>query len=372
MQGDHGWQAMIPAGDGVPARTRRVVEVAMQAAHLARLQRREREARALEAVRARYVRQVRRALGATRYERYRATLAELRAEQAAALHPPRGPKLSLARLAALGDRRRRASAALQRKLGLKVSALKAIGLQAQARIDKTLAPLTKGKGAVAKLVLPNDVPMKVLEGSMDFPAVVAPPYEGWGTWYEWNPLGAFTNQVVDHTNKDTGQVGNSNGISIHDASDIDICSADFRTSIGFWFKMPKTGLVEVWIEAQLGTGLHDCHLDDEWGVSDATSRQWSYLTLQTWGTPDGALRLAEMSSFYEVGCSDGDWSIQFLTSGSTYWAHLVSDVVYAKDAWVYVDIGVHNRNYVYTNDVEDDSRVDFNWFIPSVTVGSTG
>jgi hypothetical protein len=185
------------------------------------------------------------------------------------------------------------------------------------------------------------VPLEVRESGGNPWTIFTAPFQGQSGWYEWWPAGDFYKGVTDYTNKDNGQAGH------------------------------LSRLVEVWIEAQLGRGQHRLELDDEWGVSDSTVRQWSYLSLQTWGPPNSQLRTALMSEWYAQGYTDGSFNREFLTPGKTYWAHLFSDTVYAKNAWVYVDAGVYSRNYVYTNDVEAVSRVDFKWFIPRVYVDST-
>jgi hypothetical protein len=372
MEQDRIFEVNVPVGDGVPLHRRVEVEMHMRADQLERMKRAARARRALEGIRQAYVAGLRSRLGQSRYASYRAILSQVKAEKAEALHPPRGSKLSPEGFDALDERLRKRTLALLRKYRIDPATLKVLRRRARAEAARIAAPDRGKRSKELAFVLPRDVPREVRENEGNPWTIFTPPFQGSGSWYEWNPLGDFYKGTGDYTNKDTGQVGHYNRVSMYDASDIDMCHAHYRTSIGSWYKMPKTGLVEVWIEAQLGLGLHICDLDDEWGFSDSHVLQWSYLWLQTWGPPDSKERTALMSNFYEEGYTDEYWSTQFLTSGQTYWAHLFSDVSYAKDTWLYVDVGVYTHNYVYTNDVEAKSRIDFKWFFPRVYVDSTG
>src|SRR5688572_18400751 len=94
MQIDHGLEPIVPEGDGVPFRVRQAVEASMRADQAARMQRAAREGRALEDARKAYRSGVRTYLGAARHASYRALLVDLKARQAAELHPPQGPRMS--------------------------------------------------------------------------------------------------------------------------------------------------------------------------------------------------------------------------------------------------------------------------------------
>lgn len=362
--------------DRVPLAVRRKVREQMGATELEDTRRATRQALALGRLVRAARKEMQAAIGARRAALLADAIAGRRERLRRELEAARDAGVALDEVRKLGARRRRETAAILKRLGIDADRLRRISLRARRRADRLLAePSRRGKRPAGRLVLPDDVPADIRALKSNPWTVKSPPFPGWWWWFDHLNAADFGMSFDHFTSKDTGMAGVRSAITTYDASDIDIGIYDITTSVGFWYKTPAVGLIEVWIKAQCANARHWCWLDDEWGVSDSTVRQKNYLTLRVWDDSAatwGGFSRVLMSHFFEEGQTDGTWNIQWLTNGGTYWGHLFSDLSYPKNKWVWISAGTRNWNYVYTNDVEVESSFDTRWFIAQVLVDSTG
>jgi hypothetical protein len=234
--------------------------------------------------------------------------------------------------------------------------------KAMARIMKRPVPRYKGKPI--QIMRADDVPATIRKRRTNPWTVMAPPFDGWAwNYYGWRDGFKFTPTLyLDHAG---GFMGNRNYLYDSDAGDWDDAFIAYHTQVGFWYKMPKAGILEVWVEARPTEAQHYCSLYDEWGWSGSSVYQYNYITLQV---NNGSLRQSRSSYWWESGYTDGYWNNRYLTINppTSYWHHLYSMESYAKDAWVFVKIGSRSTNSTYANDVRTYSEIDFRWFARSV------
>jgi len=317
---------------------------------------------------------IRRLVGEEKYERFRAEIDAENREKARIMLPPRGPQMSREELRKLQTQRKERGIALLRKLGVELSALKALNEAHRKSIEQFIPPSPMRDGQIVSLILPENVPEDIRLGATKAGAAAAawstyrPPYAGAAWSYSWSSSG-FGVSFDRFLGSNSGLVGSSTELTNGDAGDSDYASVDYRTSVGFWYQMPAAGLLDVWIEGQPAKNRHYISLSNEWGWSDSSVAQRNYLTLKgTAGNTSSGVSLAQMSSLTKSGYTDGYWDNQYLTIGATYWAHLYSDIAFAAGQWVYVEIGNHNWNYAYANDVSTFSSTDFRWYLKSVWI----
>lgn len=364
-------QSEVASHTEVPFEARHAVIEQMKASEQADIKQTGEQASTAIQIRQEHREQIQKIMGADKYEQLRAYIAEQKQNQAKSMLPPHGPDMSIEELAKLDEKRKKEALTYIRELGVNVNQLKALGEQTRKRLADLVPPAPTEQGKPVILVLPDDVPSDIRAGKANPWTIVHPPYPGWAWSYNgW--LSGFSFSPALFLNQTTGLVGNSDYLSDSDASDADVGYIEYLASVGFWYQMPSTGLVEVWIEGQSGSSHHHLSLWDEWGWSDSSTYQRNYLTLKATGSSTSELRRSQMSWFYETGYTDGYWDNHYLTDGNIYWAHLFSDISFAAGSWVYVEVGMRNWNYCYANDVEVYSDVNFKWFIKSVWVESTG
>ncbi|WP_328965659.1 hypothetical protein [Streptomyces virginiae] len=143
--------------------------------------------------------------------------------------------------------------------------------------------------------------------------------------------------------------------------------------VGFWYKMPTSGLLEVWIQAQCSFARHQLTLLDEWDVLDASIRQDNQIAFRAQGGGIATqMRTSVGSGFYLRRDTSGTWTVENITPGQKFWAHLFSDVAFLAGTWVHVEVGTQTLTSEWTNDIQATSRTDFRYFIPQAAVGSTG
>jgi len=199
-----------------------------------------------------------------------------------------------------------------------------------------------------------------------------PPYQAAYAWVSDEWLRGFwkASSVPDHWyDRFSGLVGNINFIIDMDADDYDIGIYDYDTYVTLWYKMPSAGLLEMYIEGQVGSCNHFISLEDEFGVSNAIARQSCYFFMQATGSQRSKVIRATASTLTKSG-TDVKASIS-LTPGSIIWGHLYSDVPFRKDEWVYIRAGIQTHNDCFANDVEVQSMISCKWCLKSIWTRST-
>lgn len=341
-------------------------------ARLAEVRRVGKETRRIESALQQHRENVKDLLG-TKYEQFRAYVADKKRDQAALLFPPRGPEMSTADIDHLRRDRREESQHYLKELGIDQNELRRLSRETIARLEELRPPRPVRDGKPVMIISESDVPSEILEHKTNPWTVVGPPY-GWSWWYDGSNDG-FSFTPTLHLDAGTGFVGNDNYVEDSDAGDADYAYMQYSTAVSFWYRMPTAGLVEVWIEAVSNWGHHRVALWDEFGWSDSMVNQHDYLTLNaSVGGSASELQRAEMSWFHEDGNTDGYWDNHYLTDGAPYWANLISDpnIIIPAGSLVLVEVGALNWNSAFANDVSVHSSLDFAWTINHVQVHSTG
>jgi hypothetical protein len=373
METDYSSQSHVALHSEVPFEIRQAVFENRIADEHADIKRSGEFASKIKHIAEEYDEKLRKFMGAEKYEQFREYIAEKMREQAKVLVPPRGPEMSREELNQLRVQRKEMGLAFLNKLGIDLKELKALNESARSRFAK-LTFSGSNKDSQSMMILPEDVPSSIRSDKLDIVApavawsVFTAPYPGWAWNYSWYVRG-FSASYDRFLNSASGLVGSWTYLTDGDAGDNDAAWVRYNTSVGFWYQMPTAGLLDVWIEGQPASDRHYLSLYDEWGWSDSSVEQHNYVTMKaTAGSTSSGLSLALMSWFTESGYTDGHWDVSYLTLGSSYWAHLYSDISFAAGQWVYVEVGNRNWNYCFANDVSEYSFTDFRWFIKSVYV----
>jgi hypothetical protein len=317
-------------------------------------------------------------VGKETYDKLRADMNEVKAEERRRLQPPAGPDMGPEGQEQLKRWRLNHGEAILRRMRVDPRALREESMVTRDKLADVLPQPKKSEGAQ---LLGGEEPPHELAGAQILaagaePAAAAfssigPPYPGWAWNNYWYTDGfSWTGSLV--LDSAAGLAGSVNNLRDSSASDFDYGWGEYNSSVGFWYRMPTAGLVEVWVKGQCAAAHHHLSLYDEWGWSDSWVYQYDYLTLKTSGASTSSLITQQMSWFYEDGYTSGYWDRHYLTAGGVYWAHLYSDVSYPAGTWVYVQVGNRTTNSAFANDVSVYSTADFRWFLPQVMVRSTG
>jgi hypothetical protein len=143
------------------------------------------------------------------------------------------------------------------------------------------------------------------------------------------------------------------------------------TYVSFWFRMPSEGLVQAWLKARSEFSAHHGVMSDELGISEGSIDQLSSFTMKVSFTGGSAEAPRVDKGWFQIfSQTSGHWVREFLPSGSTAWAKLVSDsnVRIPAGAWVLVQVGVWNSNWAWANDVKVYSSTEYAWTIEHVAV----
>jgi len=197
-----------------------------------------------------------------------------------------------------------------------------------------------------------------------YPATYAWESREWlrGFW----KAGYAPNAWIDSS---SGLLGNINFICDSDAGDYDVGIYDYDAYVTLWYKMPSAGLLEMYIEGQVGNCNHFISLEDEWGGSNAYARQNCFWFMQAIGSQRTGVIRTSASTLVKSG-TDAKASMS-LQPGLTQWAHLYSDVPFRKDEWVYIRAGIQTHNDCFANDVRVESSIYCKWCLKSIWMRST-
>lgn len=340
----------------------------------------ESRARKAEAAQDGGYRQLRDKLGARNLAALRDAMSDARRALRTSREPPAGLGLDLAK--ANAARRRRADAAA-RKLGIDPKALREIG---KATGDRILAALGTPDGKVtpgfnlgenlAKWQKLSPLHAHPLDLGVRPPADPSPnPFEVFGPDFSlWNI--AFEKVESDNFRvrrdytlyEHSGAIGNVATMDCDDAGSFDLASAQVDTELVFVYTAPRSGRLEVLVDAMNTFGHHDLDIADEWGWSEHWTHQHNYVSLNVFHPNVAERSLALMSQFDAEGNEDRSWRVRALTPGSHYYAHLLAHgTVQAGDTF-FVGVGTRTFDITRANDVEVHSRSNFQWLIRSVEV----
>ncbi len=200
--------------------------------------------------------------------------------------------------------------------------------------------------------------------------VLQPPYHGERKYYYSKPYGNFVNGHARYLTPSTGFCGTAITLKNSDAGNWDSSSVTTSSCTGSWFLAPSTGLLEVYIEGQVGFLSHWISLKNEFGFSDSTTYQSASLKMIV-GTPEDVGGASAKISTFKIIETSGSFS-GGLTAGATYWAHLFSEAPVTANSWVWIWFGSSAYDYSIANDVSVSSSCVSKWFLKSVWVRTTG
>jgi len=369
MQTDHQSQPEIPHHKDVPFETRQSVIEQRSLSEYADVKRLGEQARKANLIIQEHRNQLTNLMGSSKYEQFRAYVAEQKRYQAEVFFPPHGPQMTLDEQAQVRRERREKSLAFLQKLGVEVTQIQKLNKRFRSRMEE-FAPPTSDK--LAPVLLPSDAPPEILAHRSA--TIVRPPYAG-GVWGWQNIYNAgFTFNPTLQLDQNTGLVGNISQLIDSDAGDYDMAVYEFTTLVQFWYQMPTAGLVSVWLEAESRNCQHDVTMIDEFGWSNAGVTQRNFFVLRATVGGGGGRVDSQTCWFIVNDQTEGHWQQQYFTIGNTYWHNIVSDshTVFPAGAWVLVEVGTQNWQSASANDVEVYSTMHFEWIIKSVQVSSTG
>ncbi len=198
---------------------------------------------------------------------------------------------------------------------------------------------------------------------------VFPPYSnGWTSIVESAGSRGSRQRTVT-TSPTTGELRLWSRQDLFGADDSDWSTVDIMGEVGFWFRMPAAGLVEVWIRYQDINTDYTGQLWDESGCSDADLQQLSRGYLWTSGSTERYSTVVD----YRRGESEGSWAVGGPTTpGQILSRQFFSNRSYAANEWVYVAAGVRDFNHFWVDDMSCRSTMLSNWFVNHVVVRSTG
>lgn len=361
----------IPENDEVPYEARQAALEHINASHQSRakeigsgakkfLQIVEKRTKALEAL-----------LGSKKYQRLREFVNEQRTLYAEKFQPPGGAEISDEEIQGLRQQQREASLKFLRDINISPDQLQATNARSGKQTESLVS--RPADDQTGQLVLPADVPESIRQRKSNPWTVKTPPYQGWeATASGWSyGYGSSANLYTDMS---TGLSGSQNYLSNASAGDFDGALQLCDSTVAFWYKVPATGLIEVWVEGQVGEDTNVLTHWNEFGWSSCSTEQQNFLVMRIiggGGKTYGAMRAALVVSF-KKSALEGYWFNHFLPGGNIYWAQLFSDIPYKAGEWVIVQAGTRTSNFSKSDDVEIYSSLLYKWFIKSVWVDSTG
>jgi hypothetical protein len=231
--------------------------------------------------------------------------------------------------------------------------------RARAAVDANLA---------ADLTMPSDDAAEEPRPTSNPWKWYLPPYEGqWSNilWFSgtagsrWKDVNAWTT---------SGEIRLLSIQELFGAGDADASHIEAMTEIGFWFKMPAAGLVEVWAYLQDINTDYTGQLWDESGCSEADVQQLARIYIWTSNSVERYITHVD----FKRGEQEGAWADYYTSPGSINPKHFFSNQAYAAGEWVYVAIGLQDSNYFWLNDMACKSVMVSQWFVKATAVRSTG
>lgn len=199
--------------------------------------------------------------------------------------------------------------------------------------------------------------------------VFNPPYSGQSFARAWYKSDEPSYPIyTSYLNRIAGQLGSYTYTRVYGADDSDTSWIWVRTGLRFWYKMPATGIFELYLKLQAIYDTYWGDLDDEWGWSDAKSRQYSRPYVRVIYPTLGNIRYGNHIFYYYRHDNDAYWNRHVVGPGNYRWAHVLSDASYPANQWLYVEAGIYDRNYFWCNDVTVRSKMNMKWFVPSIYI----
>ena len=196
-----------------------------------------------------------------------------------------------------------------------------------------------------------------------------PPFFGFNFGFE--PL-ALNNFAVDWgltLNPSLGDVGMTILMDTQgDETDWDLAQGIGFSVVAVGFVAPRTGLVEVLIDAQCVQCDHRLSTGNCWGWSDSTTSQVNFLVLDVLHPNVAEPSYAAMSTFAVHTDDDTSYHHEYLNRGQHYYAQLFSAGPVPAGQHVVVCAGTRSLDKSFADDMTIHSKSEFRWFISSLEV----
>jgi hypothetical protein len=169
--------------------------------------------------------------------------------------------------------------------------------------------------------------------------------------------------------ENAGRVGHILRLDDDDASDFDVAAVGADTQITFFYRTPRTGLVEVTVNAVCGKANHSLRVSDEWGFSSSkvtqTASFMSHVLHPNVNAPS--------YSFLSRMVHDKDTSTHrdenpFLPGQHVRTSPMISDGPVPAGTWVEIRAGMHSEDDAFTDDMAVQSASTHSWFVSRVDV----
>jgi hypothetical protein len=255
-----------------------------------------------------------------------------------------------------------------KEIGFNMARASKVRGEYEVRWQKTMSKAIGRPEKPNYIVLPEQVPEDVHNPWATF----TPPYPGWAWDYAWQKSDEpHYPSFWRYLDSASGELGSYTHTHVSGADDSDFAYVRYRTSIRFWYRIPATGLVELWMQMQCIDTPYSGYLHDEWGWSNSACDQESYGRLRVIHPGPGAPRKATILDYRRTG-TDANWSRDIALPGEYRWAHFFSTESYTANTWLLLEVGTEDWNHFWSNDVTIHSAMTMHWFLRRVYVRSTG
>ncbi len=325
-------------------------------------------------------RRLRDKLGARTYAALLTAQADERAAFARSLELPQGLGVDRAK-ARQGFRRRMAAAT--RRLAIDPKVINDILASGYKKLDAALGP--RSPHAVPGLNLADN-----LRQWMDLSPLhqhpldigVRPPFDGVDVdaFQVFGPSFPLWNHRADNLQSSNfriggdyslyntqGFFGNTVTLDCDDAGSFDFAQSIVDTEHIFIYTAPRSGRIEVIVDAINFFSRNELRFSDEWGWSDHWTQQYHYFTLMPYHPSFPGRSLCSMVQFYKEG-EDGTFSERPLAVGAHYYSHFLTEGFVAAGDTFFVGIGIRSFDRSRANDVEVHSKSNFQWLVRSAEI----
>jgi hypothetical protein len=260
-----------------------------------------------------------------------------------------------------------------------------------ARVDKdTLRRLRAGRRTEVARILGIDqdppdtiarvplerVPQEIVKRSSNPYTIRTPPFDSWYMLSHYymddgsldfkptsDPVSGLVGHRSDYVNYDAGEQLSIN-FEIDDWFDLWT-----SCSVGFWYKPPTSGVIDVWFKVRYYEELYSKFwLDDAWGIHENDADIWSkaYVAVDTMQDVNEESRVQVL--WHHLVKSPDDPvtdKVGFFGPNQTWWWNVKTKPVSANK-WVFLRIGTHDKRTALLDDVDTKQWMRHRFYIEEV------
>ncbi len=229
-----------------------------------------------------------------------------------------------------------------------------------------------------ELVPVERVPLEILHPRSNPPEILTPPWNSWwqlasiymdNGWLDFKPVADKLTGLVGHaSNYENDDAGEQ--LSINWEID-DLFSMDNSSSIGFWWKPPQTGILDLWFKVRFFEPVASHFwVEDTWGIHDDSADMWSkaFIAVDTMLDMNAEVRHTLLWHHIAVSPDDPvDDKVSKFSTNESWWFHLQSKLV-AGQTWTFVRIGNHDWRYALLDDVNTKQYMRDRFFVEEVHI----